>query len=113
MGQSSPPVPAKLAEKIWKGEFVNLCALLPHAWVPQNLPLQLQRKSRKEDKQITSIEQWVAIRAPHRVRDLLAYMAMIVKAAHDFKGSITPSLASRTLFLLLLVGGEGKVVWCL
>ena len=97
VGQSSPPVPAKLAEKIWKGEFVDLSALLPHRLgAPEpTLAEALQRKSR-EDKQITYIEQWVvcfcsytsvvAIRAPHRVRDLLAYTAMIVKAAHDYHG---------------------------
>ena len=56
----------------------------------------LQRKAR-EEKQITTIEQWVVcftsyvsvvvMRAPHRTRDFLAYIALIVKAAHDFEGT--------------------------
>ena len=32
---------------------------------------------------------------------------------HTHPPTHPPSLASPTLFLLLLVGGEGKVVWCL
>ena len=68
------------------------------------------------DKQITSIEQWVcsytsvvAIRAPHRVRDLLAYMAMIVKAAHDFEG--TPWLSYDAHFRCPATSVMVQAIW--
>ena len=54
-------------------------------------------KRPKDEKQITTIEQWVvcfsaymsvmAIQTPGRIRDLLAYEALILKAAHDYEGT--------------------------
>ena len=60
VGPSSPPVPGKLAEKIWNGEYIDFSALLPHSLgAPEStLAEALQRRTRDE-KQITSIEQWV------------------------------------------------------
>lgn len=110
VGQSSPPVPGKLTEKIWRGEFIDLSALLPFRLSAPEPTLSdaLQRRTRDE-KQITTIEQWmvcfcsyasvVVLRAPHRMRDLLGYMALISKAAHDFEG--TPWLSYDAHFRCL------------
>ena len=100
VGPSSPPVPVKLAEKIWQGEYIDLQELLPsRLGAPSSTVLDalLKPEKIKARKSITSIEDWVscfnsfisimAIRKPERVRDLLAYSSLIVKASQDFVGS--------------------------
>ena len=106
----SPPIPARLVEKIIRGEYVDLNALLSHRLgAPEpTLTEALQRKTR-EEKQITSIEQWVVcfssymsvvvLQIPHRTRDLLGYMSLVVKAAHNYEG--TPWLAYDAHFRCL------------
>ena len=107
VGHLSPPVPMKLAWKIWRGEFVDLNLLLPHRLgAPEpTLADALQNKT-KEQKQI---EHWIicfnayisvmALHYPGRVRDLLAYSSIITKAAHDYEG--TPWLSYDTHFRTL------------
>lgn len=110
VGQGSPPIPAKLVDKIWRGEYIDLNSLLPHRLgAPEpTLAEAFQRKTR-EEKHITTIEQWVVcfnsflsvvtMRAPHHVRDMLAYVSLIVKAAHDYEG--TPWLSYDAHFKCL------------
>lgn len=67
------------------------------------------QQQQKEGKQISSIEQWVvcfnafisvvALQQPQRVRDLLSYSSIIVKAAHDYEGK--PWLSDDTHFRTL------------
>ena len=104
VGIHSPPVPRMLAEKIWKGEFVELSKLLPSRLGAPEVTLRdlmSNRDKPKELKRITSIQQWVvcfnsvisvmALKHPERVQDLLGYSSMITKASLDYEG--TPSLA--------------------
>ena len=104
VGIHSPPVPRKLAEKIWKGEFVELSELLPSRLGAPKVTLRdlmSNRDKPKEPKRITSIQQWVvcfnsvisvmALKHPERVQDLLGYSSMITKASLDYEG--TPWLA--------------------
>ena len=100
MGPASPPIPAKIAEKIWRGEYVELQELLParlRAPGPTILDALLQPDRMKQKKTITTIQEWigcfntfisvVAMRNPEQVRDLLAYSSTIVKASQDFEGT--------------------------
>ena len=98
VGPSSPPVPGKIAEKIWWGEYVDLSMLLPHRLgAPEPTLAEALQKRTRDDKLITTIEQWVVcfsaymsvlvLKNPSRIRDLLAYQALIVKAAHDYEGT--------------------------
>ena len=50
VGPSSPPVPGKLDEKIWRDEYINLSALLPHRLgAPETTPAKaLQRRTREK-----------------------------------------------------------------
>lgn len=97
IGASTPPVPRKLAERIWRGEFVEMQELLPaRLGVPE--PSQLDVIAGKHRQQSTrtiqDIHQWVqcfntyisvvAIRHPERVRDLLSYSSIIVRAAREY-----------------------------
>lgn len=100
VGPVSPPIPYKLAEKIWQGEYIDLQELLPsRLGAPSTTVLDALLKSEKvvAKKNIASIEDWVvcfntytsvvALKKPERVRDLLAYCSTIVKASGDFIGS--------------------------
>ena len=96
----SPPIPAKLAEKIWSREYIELQELLPArlgAPGPTVLDALLQSDRVKQKKTITTIQDWVvcfnafisvvALRDPSQVRDLLAYSSTIIKASQDFEGT--------------------------
>jgi hypothetical protein len=92
-------VPPKLAQWIWRGEFVDMLELSPEllgqAEDGGNQTGEGESKKRKR-KRVTSILQWVecfhtyigvvAQLQPARVMDLLAYASLIVQAARRFKG---------------------------
>ena len=93
----SPPVPTKVADKIWRGEFIDLNTLLPYRLgAPEPTLADALQQRPRESKQIATIEQWVvcfnaymsvvSLQQPQRLRDMLAYSSIIVKAAHDYDG---------------------------
>ena len=99
VGPVSPPIPAKIAEKIWRGEYIELQELLPAclgALGPTILDALLQPDKMKQKKTIITIQEWivcfntfisvVAMRNPNQVRDLLTYSSTIVKASQEFGG---------------------------
>ena len=105
IGCSSPPIPRKLAEKAWGGEYIDLAELSPaRLGAPEPTLLELfagNGKAKSKKGAITTIEAWVvcfnayvaliAMRHPDRVVDLLAYSSIIVKASQDYEQ--TPWLA--------------------
>ena len=115
VGMNSPPVPKKLAEKIWKGEYVQLDKLLPSNLGAPELTLVdlLGKNQERQDstKRIKTIQQWVicfnayisiiAIKQPERVRNLLAYSSLITKASADYQG--TPWLTYDSHFRQMAV----------
>ena len=99
---SSPPIPFKLADAIWQGEYIDTAKLLPSqlgAEEPTLVDLfDPEVKARKKERcVVTQIEQWVqcfnsyiaivAMKHPGRVQHLLAYSSGIVKASQDFEGT--------------------------
>ncbi len=100
VSRSLPPVPGKLATKIWQEEYIDLDGLLPTrlgAPEPTLGDLIAGDKQHKEKRGISCIQEWVtcfntfmavlALRKPERVVDLLAYSSLIVKASMDFEGN--------------------------
>ena len=100
VGPHSPPIPKRLAEKIWRNEFIELNELLPsRLGIPQPTLMDVLAPSKQTTplKQITSIQQWVScfntfiavvsIKRPDKVRDLLAYSSIVVKASEEFEGT--------------------------
>ena len=99
VGSASLPVPLKLAEKIWKGEFIDIHKLSPArlgAAEPTIYDLLSQEKPKKP-RYAYSIEEWVvcfntyisviAFRKPQRIPDLLAYSSLEVQASRDYIGA--------------------------
>ena len=105
IGSSSPPIPRKLAEEPLEGEYMDLADLSPaRLGAPEPTLWELfagSAKSKAQKGEITSIEPWVmcfntyialiANEQPERVKDLLAYSSLIVKASQDYEK--TPWLA--------------------
>ena len=100
IGSTSPPIPYKLADAIWRDEYIDLDELLPvRLGAPEPTLLELfsghQKKQPVAKKCITTIEEWVmcfnayiavvAKKHPDRVADLLAYSSLIVKASRDYE----------------------------
>lgn len=98
VGPSSPPIPLKLAQKIWRNEFVDLQELLPaRLGIPEPTLLDVLTKpeSTKPKKEIKTIQQWalcfnsyitvLAITHPQRVGDLLAYSSIIINASSEYE----------------------------
>ncbi len=122
MSYSSPPVPMKIVAKIWNGEFVDLNSLLPYRLgAPEPTLADALHGRSKETKQISTIEQWVvcfnaymsvvALQQPHKLRDLLAYSTIIVKAANDYEGKpwLAYDIHFRTLAASMRLQTWGRV----
>ena len=88
-------VPPKLAQKIWRGQFIEMNELLQKKLGQPDEGLG-QTSERRKKRRVTGILQWVecfhsyigvvAQQQPDRVVDLLAYASLIVHAAQKFKG---------------------------
>ena len=59
LGPVSPPIPAKLAEEIWKGEYIDLNELLPACLAQWFWTSCYWGTHQKPKKTITMIEEWV------------------------------------------------------
>ena len=94
IGDGLPPVPAKLAAKIRKGEFVEMGELLPEFWSShreEDTEGKHEAKVRRSRK-VTDISTWlqcfgsyVSVRdqyTPSLILELMAYMAAIVQGWH-------------------------------
>ena len=91
-------VPPKLAQRIWKGEFVEMLELSPEKLgQPEDKGEKGSDADKKRKrKRVASILQWVECfhtyigvavqQQPTRIADLLAYASLIVHAARKFKG---------------------------
>ena len=97
IGTSYPPIPYRIAEAIWRDDYIDLAELLPaRLGAPEPTLLELfsgsQNKPARAKKSITTIEEWVlcfnayiTVVAQKRVSDLLAYSSLIVKASRDYE----------------------------
>ena len=102
VGESLPPVPEKLAKKIYAWKFVDMAEmLLEHWWqdsgkeeeaVPSNSRASQTRCRRK----ITDLMTWLQCYAlyvgvlagssPEAVTELMAYLVTILRASQDYTG---------------------------
>ena len=100
IGGCAPPVPKKLAEKIWSGEFVDFDMLLPANLGAPELTMRdlLANKNRPvKSSKVESFKQWIicfntylsvlSMKHPQRVRDMLAYASLMAKASREFDGT--------------------------
>ncbi len=95
MGEGVPPVPAKLASRICRGEFVDMGELLLEFWSTpkeEGAKEAKSRRTRKVDNIFTwlqSFASYVVVRgaaAPELIAELMAYQSTIVRVSQDFTG---------------------------
>ena len=99
MGDGLPPVPPKLADRIGKGEYIELCDLLPEFWITPRSEEEVasQRLARSKGRKRTQeIHVWlqcfavyvavVASKCSNRVPDMMAYMIQIIRANQEYEG---------------------------
>ena len=99
LGETFPPIPGKLVKKIQAEEYVDLSELLPdnvellrRAEAEPSTQVQGQRQLRR----VSTLSTWVQCFAtyaavlaeahPYRMRDLLAYLRLIVREAQCHEG---------------------------
>jgi hypothetical protein len=95
IGEGLAPIPRKIAERIWRWEFVEMGDLLPENGMLRtedgsSNPLGVMRRRR----QITDVLTWVQCfavyigvmsrRYPEAVPELLAYMILIIRTSREF-----------------------------
>ena len=90
-----PPIPAKIAARILKGEFVEMGDLLPEAWSIRKGDDSSGRKVSKAKKKVEDIHVWLqcyavyigvmATKHPERVPELMSYMINIIRASQEFE----------------------------
>lgn len=99
LGSSTIPIPWKLAERIWKGEYVPVADLLPETLRSTGEDEEERKKRKKKNGKdgVQTIATWVlgfsaymgvmAKKHPEKVADMMDYMAQIVQASRQFKGA--------------------------
>ena len=99
VGEGLPPVPPKLMERIERGDFMEMCELIPEFWMAhkgiEEGPTQRVARS-KGRKQSQNIYVWlqsyvvyvavIAGKHPARISELMAYMILIIKASQEYEG---------------------------
>ena len=107
LGPGRSPIPPKLVAKIFSYKFVDLTELLPENLddplsdttsftIENSTIVPVSRSSARERKSDLDILPWVecfnsyisfiATHRPHRARDLLAYLALIIRTTKRFGG---------------------------
>ena len=97
MGEGLPPVPAKVAAKIRRGDFVDMAELLPEFWaLPRDEDGGKSEARSRRARSVQDIFTWlqcfglyVSVLAPlypERIAELLAEQSTIVRASQDYTG---------------------------
>ena len=97
VGEGLPPVPAKLAERIGRWEFIEMSEMLPEFWTQsrsdeaESKPTVTRRR-----RQVTEIFTWIQCfctyvgvlggKHPESVPELMTYLIMIIRVSQDFAG---------------------------
>ena len=97
IGEGLPPVPAKLAERIVRWEYIEMSEMLPEFWTqttldePDSKPAAARRR-----RQVTEIFTWLqcfctyvsvlASKHPESMPELMAYIITITRVSQDFAG---------------------------
>ena len=96
IGEGLPPVPAKLAERIVRWEYIEMSEMLPEFWMqtmldePDSKPAAAHRR-----RQVTEIFTWIqcfcmyvsTLASKHQsMPELMAYIITITRVSQDFAG---------------------------
>ena len=96
MGEGMPPVPAKLAARIRRWEYVEMGELLPEFWIGSKAEEGEVKIRTRQGRKVSDIFTWlqsyglyVAVLAPNKpqvIPELMAYMGLILRVSQDYEG---------------------------
>ena len=98
LGDGLPPIPAKLTERIRRGEFIDMSDLLPEFWPDQKAEEGTAKRANRlsAKKRVQDINVWlqcyaiyvgvIAAKSPEMVPELMAYMISILRASQEYEG---------------------------
>ena len=95
LGDGLPPIPAKLAERIWRWEYLDMSSLLPEFWPVQKAEQGTTKRTNwsSAKKRVQDINVWLqcnvgvmATKSPEMVPELMAYMISILRASQEYEG---------------------------
>ena len=96
VGDGRPPIPAKLAQKIQRWEFVDMGELLPEFSQSDDEATAKRPWMTKKPRQVTDIFTWMQCFTtyvsvlgpayPEVIPELMAYAATIIRVSQDFAG---------------------------
>ena len=97
LGPSYPPIPHNLAEKIWKGTYIDMADLLPVRLGGDEQEDKEKKNKSKSRKKVKDILAWsqcflayvsiVSLKEPTRVCDLLSYASTIIQTHRRYEGN--------------------------
>ena len=97
LGDGLPPIPAKLTERIRRGEFIDMSDLLPEFWPDQKAEEGTAKRANRlsAKKRVQDINVWlqcyaiyvgvIAAKSPEMVPELMAYMISILRASQEYE----------------------------
>ena len=96
VGEGMPPVPAKLAARIRRWEYVEMGELLPEFWIGSKAEEGELKIRTRQGQKVSNIFTWlqsyglyVAVLAPSEpqvIPELMAYMGLILSVSQDYEG---------------------------
>ena len=117
IGEGLPPVPAKLAAKILRHEFVEMHELLPELWSKAKDDNKPAARTIAK-KRVLDITVWLqcfalyvgvlAPKFPLEVPELMAYMIAIIRATQEFEG---PAWAAYDAAFRCQAAAQGLRQW--
>ena len=98
LGEGLPPIPRKLADRILRGEFIDMHELLPESWRMAEQELEgPDSRPRGSRRRVLDIIVWVqcfacymgviATRRQEQIPELLEYLVQIVRVNQEFERS--------------------------
>ena len=97
LGDGFPPIPAKLAERICRWEYIDISDLLPEFWPDQKAEEGTAKRVNwsSAKKRVQNINVWLqcyaiyvgvmATKSPKMVPELMAYMISILRASQEYE----------------------------
>lgn len=97
VGEGLPPVPAKLAERIRRWEYIEMSEMLPEFWTQtKSDEAESKPAAARRRRQVTEIFTWIQCfctyvgvlggKHPESVPELMAYLITITRVSQDFAG---------------------------